>query len=105
MNSTLSPKTKFRLILAIAIAVLFIAAGGGLALVATLAASFITLIAVPVFWFRRRRRAALMLLGGWGIYLGLYVVVSTGMAVMRRNSATDFLSVRSSVPIRDACCG
>jgi len=86
MISTLSSKTKFRLTLAIAIAVLFIAGGGGLALLATLAGSFIALIAVPVFWFRGRRRAALIVLGGCGIYLALYVVVSTGMTVMRRNS-------------------
>jgi hypothetical protein len=86
VNSTISPKTKFRIIIAIAVAVIFIAVFGGIALLATLAGSFITLIAVPVFWFRRRRRAALMLLGGWGIYLALYAVVSTGMAVMRRSS-------------------
>jgi hypothetical protein len=86
VTSTLSPKTKFRLTVAVAIAVFFIVVGGGVALLATLAGSFIALIAVPVFWFRGRRRAAGMLLGGWAIYLVLYAVVSTGMAMMARRS-------------------
>lgn len=86
MSSANSNKTSLRVIFAIAFGVFFIVAGGGLVLLATIAGSFLTLIAVPVFLIRGRRRAAAMLLGGWGIYLVLYVAVSTGMALMTRRS-------------------
>src|SRR5205814_6882436 len=56
--------------------------GGGIAVLATLFGTAVTLLSVPVLWLCGKRRGAGKLLAGWGIYLAFYLAVSTGIAVL-----------------------
>ena len=67
---------------AVVFALLFVAFGGGIALLATFAGSAATLIALPILLLTGKRRAAGGLFAAWGIYLAFYVGVSTVMALL-----------------------
>jgi hypothetical protein len=75
-------KTTIVVALATVFVLLFIIAGGGVALLATIAGSITALISTPVLWIRGNGRRAVQLLAAWGAYLALYVTVSTVMAVL-----------------------
>jgi hypothetical protein len=73
-------------ILAIAIVMLlgqlfFMAALGGLVLLVSLAGSALTLVALPVLWLKGQRRPANRLLTAWGIYVAVYLTISTGITL------------------------
>jgi hypothetical protein len=54
---------------------------GGLVLVLTIVASAVTLLTLPVLILTGKRRRALQLLTAWGIYLGIYLTISTGITM------------------------
>ena len=56
---------------------------GGLVVVLSFAALAVTLLSLPVLWFTGRDRRAGQLLAAWGIYLVVYLAISTGIAVAR----------------------
>jgi hypothetical protein len=60
---------------------LFVVTGGGIALLATLFGTAVTVVSVPMLWLLGKRRRAGRLLAGWATYLVFYVVVSTVLAV------------------------
>ena len=68
--------------LVIGFALFFIIALGGIALLATFAASMTVLISAPVLWLQGHGRRAIQLLAAWGGYLALYVTASTAMAIL-----------------------
>jgi hypothetical protein len=61
---------------------LFLIFGGGIALLATLFGTVAVVISAPVLLFSGKRQSAGRLLAAWGIYLTLYVSVSTVLAVV-----------------------
>jgi hypothetical protein len=61
---------------------LFMVVVGGLAVLLSLAVSAVTLIFLPVLWLAGKRRRAVQLLTAWGIYLAVYLTISTGMALV-----------------------
>ena len=56
---------------------------GGLVVVLSFAGLAVTLLSLPVLWFTGRARRAGQLLAAWGIYLAVYLAISTGIAVAR----------------------
>jgi len=50
---------------------LFVVAGGGIALLATLLGTAVTVVSVPVLWLLGKRRRSGRLLAGWTTYLVL----------------------------------
>jgi hypothetical protein len=60
---------------------LFMFVLGGLVLLLSLAASAGTLLAVPALYLTGKRRRAVQLLTAWGIYLAIYLAISTGITM------------------------
>jgi len=60
---------------------LFMFALGGLVLLLSIAASAVTLLAAPVLYLTGKRRRAVQLLTAWGIYLAIYLAISTGITM------------------------
>ena len=56
---------------------LFMFALGGLVLLLSIAASAVTLLALPALVLTGKRRRAVQLLTAWGIYLAIYLTIST----------------------------
>ena len=60
---------------------LFMFVLGGLVLLLSIAASAVTLLAAPVLYLTGKRRRAVQLLTAWGIYLAIYLAISTGITM------------------------
>jgi len=60
---------------------LFMFVLGGLVLLLSIGASAVTLLAVPALYVAGKRRRAVQLLTAWGIYLAIYLAVSTGITM------------------------
>jgi hypothetical protein len=60
---------------------LFMVAVGGLVLLLSMVVSAGILLALPVLWLTGRRRRAGRLLTAWGIYLAIYLTMSTGITL------------------------
>jgi len=60
---------------------LFMFALGGLVLLLSIAASAVTLLALPALVLTGKRRRAVQLLTAWGIYLAIYLTISTGITM------------------------
>jgi hypothetical protein len=73
----------FGALLVTAVLVFFMIALGGLVVVLTFAALIVTGLSLPVLVSNGRGRRAGQLLAGWGIYLVVYLAISTGIAVAR----------------------
>lgn len=63
--------------------VFFMVVVGGMAVLLSLAVSAVTLISLPVLWLTGKRRRAGQLLTRWGIYLAVYLTISTGIVLVR----------------------
>ncbi len=66
-----------------AVLVFFMIVLGGLVVVLTFTALAVTLLSLPVLWLTGRPRRAGQLLAAWGIYLAIYLAISTGIALTR----------------------
>jgi hypothetical protein len=66
-----------------AVLVFFMITLGGLVVVLTFAAFVVTVLSVPILSSTGRSRRAGQLLAAWGIYLVVYLAISTGIAVAR----------------------
>lgn len=60
---------------------IFMFALGGLVLILSIAASTVTLLAVPALYLTGKRRRAVQLLTAWGIYLAIYLTIATGITM------------------------
>jgi len=54
---------------------------GGLVLLLSIAASAVTLLAVPALYLTGKHRRAVQLLTAWGIYLAIYLTIATGITM------------------------
>ncbi len=77
---TLSTKltTTVGLLIFTSLLVFLMVVVGGLAVLLSIAVSAVTLISVPVLILTGRRRGDDKLLTAWGIYLAVYLTISTG---------------------------
>lgn len=54
---------------------------GGLVVLLSLVALAVTFITLPVLWLTGKRQGAIQLLTAWGIYLVVYLTISTGITL------------------------
>jgi len=88
---------------AVALWLLFMIVGDGLAMLLTLIGSGAALVSVPVLWLIGRGRVAATLLAGFGIFWGIYVVTSTGVALVKSRSEDAPLAVGQEVCADSGC--
>jgi hypothetical protein len=62
--------------------VLFMVAAGGLVVLLSFVALAVTLLFLPLLWFTGRRRRAGQLLAAWAVYLTIYLMISTAIALV-----------------------
>ena len=83
MRFRITAKRTLLAVLALGFWLLFMIVGDGLAVLVTLIGSAVTIVSVPVLWLSGNRRSAGTLLAGSRNVSGVYLVVSTGIALIQ----------------------